>query len=98
MQYKKIMSAKASKAKRGVEISFTHAQIGGFLGALLAAVAPPLITGVANLVKKKNFFAGEGMCCKNKKKRGANANGRTKQSLQGNGLFLPGARRERYRG
>ena len=32
LQYKKIMSAKASKAKRGVEISFTHAQIGGFLG------------------------------------------------------------------
>ena len=91
MQYKKIMSAKASKAKRGVEISFTHAQIGGFLGALLAAVAPTLIKGVANLVQKKNFFAGDGMCCQTKKKRGA------KQSLQGNGLFLPGARRERYR-
>ena len=98
MQYKKIMSAKASKAKRGVEISFTHAQIGGFLGALLAAVAPTLIKGVANLVQKKNFFAGDGMCCQTKKKRGAKANGRTKQSLQGNGLFLPGARRERYRG
>ena len=91
LQYKKIMSAKASKAKRGVEISFTHAQIGGFLGALLAAVAPTLIKGVANLVQKKSFFAGDGMCCQTKKKRGA------KQSLQGNGLFLPGARRERYR-
>ena len=83
LQYKKIMSAKASKAKRGVEISFTHAQIGGFLGALLAAVAPTLIKGVANLVQKKNFFSGDGMC-HNKKKRG-------------NGLFLPGARREKYR-
>ena len=84
LQYKKIMSAKASKAKRGVEISFTHAQIGGFLGTFLAAVAPTLIKGVANLVQKKNFFAGDGMCCQTKKKRG-------------NGLFLPGARRERYR-
>ena len=83
MQYKKIMSAKASKAKRGVEISFTHAQIGGFLGTFLAAVAPTLIKGVANLVQKKNFFAGDGMC-HSKKKRG-------------NGLFLPGVQREKYR-
>ena len=77
------MSAKNSKAKRGVEITFSHAQIGGFLGALLAAVAPTLIKGVANLVQKKNFFAGDGMP-PSKKKRG-------------NGLFLPGARREKYR-
>ena len=83
MQYNKLMSAKNSKAKRGVEISFTHAQIGGFLGAFLAAVAPTLIKGVANLVQKKSFFAGDGMC-RTKKKRG-------------NGLFLPGARREKYR-
>ena len=83
LQYKKIMSAKASKAKRGVEISFTHAQIGGFLGTFLAAVAPTVVKGIINLTQKKNFFAGDGMC-QTKKKRG-------------NGLFLPGARRERYR-
>ena len=82
LQYKKIMSAKASKAKRGVEISFTHAQIGGFLGALLAAVAPTLIKGVANLVQKKSFFAGDGM--------------RPTKKKRGNGLFLPGMK-ERYR-
>jgi hypothetical protein len=87
MQYKKIMSAKASKAKRGVEISFTHAQIGGFLGALLAAVAPTLIKGVANLVQKKNFFAGDGMRASKKK---------TRVKRGGNGLFLPGMK-ERYR-
>ena len=68
LQFKKIMSAKTSKAKRGVELSFTHAQIGGFLGALLAAVAPTLIQGVANLVQKKPFF-GQGMR-PNKKKEG----------------------------
>ena len=82
LQYKKIMSAKASKAKRGVEISFTHAQIEGFLGALLAAVAPTLIKGVANLVQKKNFFAGDGM--------------HTTKKKRGKGLFLPGMK-ERYR-
>ena len=90
-QYKKVLSAQKSKARRGVQLTFSAGQIGGFLGALLAAVAPTLIKGVANLVQKKNFFAGDGMCCQTKKKRGA------KQSLQGNGLFLPGARRERYR-
>jgi hypothetical protein len=83
LQYKKIMSAKASKAKRGVEISFTHAQLGGFLGALLAAVAPTLIKGVANLVQKKNFFAGDGM--------------RPTKKKRGKGLFLSGAQRERYK-
>ena len=82
-QYKKVLSAQKSKARRGVQLTFTHAQIGGFLGAFLAAVAPTLIKGVANLVQKKNFFAGDGMC-QTKKKRG-------------NGLFLPGARRETYR-
>ena len=65
LQYKKIISAENSKAKRGAEITFTHAQIGGFLGALLAAVAPTLIKGVANLVQKKNFLETE--CVKLKK-------------------------------
>ena len=92
MQYKKVMSAqKHLRQDAGWRYLLHMRQIGGFLGALLAAVAPTLIKGVANLVQKKNFFAGDGMCCQTKKKRGA------KQSLQGNGLFLPGARRERYR-
>ena len=82
MQYKKVLSAQKSKARRGIQLTFSHAQIGGFLGALLAAVAPTLIKGVANLVQKKSFFAGDGMC-RTKKKRG-------------NGLFLPGMK-ERYR-
>ena len=80
-QYKKIMSAKNSKAKRGVQLTFSHTQIGGFLSTLLAAVAPTLIKGVTNLIQKKPFFAGDGMHHKKKQR-----------VKKGKGLFLPGAR------
>jgi hypothetical protein len=81
LQYKKIMSAKNSKAKRGVQLTFTHAQIGGFWGALLSAVAPTLIKGVTNLIQKKPFFAGDGMHHKKKHR-----------VKKGKGLFLVGTR------
>ena len=81
-QYKKVLSAQKSKARRGVQLTFSAGQIGGFLSALLAAVAPTVVKGIINLTQKKNFFAGDGM--------------RPTKKKRGNGLFLPGMK-ERYR-
>lgn len=60
-QYKKVLSASRSKAKRGVQLEFSPNQVGGFLPMLLGALAPTLISGIANAVQGKNFFTGEGM-------------------------------------
>ena len=60
-QYKKVLSASKSKAKRGVQLEFSPNQVGGFLPMLLGALAPTLISGIANAVAGKNFFTGEGM-------------------------------------
>lgn len=38
-QYKRVLSAHRSSAKRGVQLTFSQEQIGGFLGALLGTVA-----------------------------------------------------------
>lgn len=81
IQYKKIMSAKNSKAKRGVQLSFTHSQIGGFWGTLFGAIAPVVVKGISNLIQKKPFFAGEGMHHKKKQR-----------VKKGKGLFLLGER------
>ena len=61
-QYKKLLSASKSKAKRGCVLSFTQSQVqsGGFLG-LLASLLPTLISGVSNLANHKNFFTGDGL-------------------------------------
>ena len=58
-QYKKLLSASKSKAKRGCVLSFSASQVqsGGFLG-LLASLLPTLISGVSNLANHKNFFTG----------------------------------------
>jgi len=60
-QYKKILSASKSSAKRGVQLEFSPNMIGGFLPLLLGALAPTLISGIANAVGGRNFFTGEGM-------------------------------------
>lgn len=60
-QYKRVLSASKSKAKRGVQLEFSPNQVGGFLPMLLGALAPTLISGIANAVAGKNFFTGEGM-------------------------------------
>jgi len=62
-QYKKLLSASKSKAKRGATLSFSASQVqsGGFLPMLLGALAPTLISGIANAVGGKNFFTGEGI-------------------------------------
>lgn len=60
-QFKKVLSASKSKAKRGVQLEFSPNQVGGFLPMLLGALAPTLISGIANAVAGKNFFTGEGM-------------------------------------
>ena len=61
-QYKKLLSASKSKAKRGCVLSFSANQVqsGGFLG-LLASLLPTLISGVSNLANHKNFFTGDGL-------------------------------------
>ena len=58
-QYKKLLSASKSKAKRGCVLSWSANQVqsGGFLG-LLASLLPTLISGVSNLANHKNFFTG----------------------------------------
>ena len=58
-QYKKLLSASKSKAKRGCILSWSANQVqsGGFLG-LLASLLPTLISGVSNLANHKNFFTG----------------------------------------
>lgn len=38
-QYKKALSASRSKAKRGVQLTFSQEQIGGFIGAILGTIA-----------------------------------------------------------
>lgn len=38
-QYKRVLSAHRSAAKRGVQLTFTQEQIGGFIGALLGTIA-----------------------------------------------------------
>ena len=60
-QFKKVLSASKSKAKRGVQLEFSPNQVGGLLPMLLGALAPTLISGIANAVAGKNFFTGEGM-------------------------------------
>ena len=60
-QFKKVLSASKSKAKRGVQLDFSPNMIGGFLPMLLGALAPTLISGIANAVQGRNFFTGEGM-------------------------------------
>jgi hypothetical protein len=60
-QYKKLLSASKSKAKRGATLLFSPSQIGGFLPMLLSALAGPLISGISNAVQGKNFFTGEGL-------------------------------------
>ena len=90
LDFKKIMSAKNSKAKRGVEITFSHQQIGGFWGALFSALATTIIKGVSNVVQNKPFFAGDGMHQTHRKKKPQ------KKKPQGRGLFLPGMRDRRY--
>jgi hypothetical protein len=61
-QYKKLLSASKSKAKRGCVLSFSASQVqsGGFLG-LLASLLPTLISGVSNIANHKNFFTGDGL-------------------------------------
>jgi hypothetical protein len=61
-QYKKLLSASKSKAKRGCVLSFTVSQVqsGGFLPMLLGALAGPLISGISNAIQGKPFF-GDGM-------------------------------------
>ena len=61
-QYKKLLSASKSKAKRGCVLSFSTSQVqsGGFLG-LLASLLPTLISGVSNIANHKNFFTGDGL-------------------------------------
>jgi hypothetical protein len=62
-QYKKLLSASRSKAKRGCVLSFSASQVqsGGFLPMLLSALAGPLISGISNLANHKNFFSGDGL-------------------------------------
>jgi hypothetical protein len=92
LQYKKLVSAKNSKAKRGVQLTFTHTQIGGFWGTLLStlasAVAPTVVKGISNLINKKPFFEGDGLQKPKKKKK--------THAKRGKGLFLAGTR-ENYR-
>ena len=90
LDFKKIMSAKNSKAKRGVEITFSHSQIGGFLATIASLLAPTVIKGVTNLAQGKSFFAGDGMHQTHRKKKPQ------KKKPQGRGLFLPGMRDRRY--
>lgn len=59
-QYKKIVSAMKSKSNRGVQLEFTPSQSAGFLPMILGALAPTLISGIANAIQGKSFF-GDGM-------------------------------------
>ena len=61
-QYKKLLSASKSKAKRGCVLSFSVNQVqsGGFLNLLLGALAGPLISGISNAIQGKRFF-GDGI-------------------------------------
>ena len=61
-QYKKLLSASKSKAKRGCVLSFTQSQVqsGGFLPMILSALAGPLISGISNAIQGKRFF-GDGL-------------------------------------
>lgn len=81
-QFKKVLSASKSKAKRGVQLEFTPNQVGGLLPLLLGALAPTLISGIANAVQGKNFFSGEGMATL----------GSGMKPLSGNGLAPLGSR------
>jgi len=62
-QYKKLLSASKSKAKRGATISFSASQVqsGGFLPLLACLLGGPLINGIVNATQGKNFFTGEGL-------------------------------------
>jgi hypothetical protein len=61
-QYKKLLSASKSKAKRGCVLSFSASQVqsGGFLPMILSALAGPLISGISNAIQGKRFF-GDGL-------------------------------------
>jgi len=61
-QYKKLLSASKSKAKRGCVLSFSASQVqsGGFLPMILSALAGPLISGISNAIQGKRFF-GDGI-------------------------------------
>jgi len=60
-QYKKVVSALKSKNHRGVSLTFSHKQVGGFLGTLAGIVAPMLVNGIVNATQGKNFFTGNGL-------------------------------------
>lgn len=73
-QFKRLESARKSKAKRGVEVQFSPQQIGGFLPALLAllpaigsfftsTVAPALVAGASSALGglAVNKIAGNGL-------------------------------------
>jgi len=60
-QFKKVLSASKSKAKRGVQLEFSPNQVGGLLPLLAGILGPMLISGISNAVQGKNFFSGEGM-------------------------------------
>jgi hypothetical protein len=59
-QFKKVLSASKSKAKRGVQLQFSPNQVGGLLPLLAGILGPMLISGISNAVQGKSFF-GEGM-------------------------------------